>query len=490
MTDYTITGQELSDITVTRDSATLSALDGSADQTVELTLTFTPATTIISGNYLKVTIPSDAAVYTGSVGCETGSGTTLTCTPDDSVANELTVEVLSPCGSSSCTGGSEAEVVITGLANPGAIPLTETAFGFSSFTEIDGTDYTTDTFSGSVTVSSVALTPNALSDITISRDDGGVTAATGGDVTWTFTARLATAVTDSSTAGLRIEFPADFSILPDTQAATSDGDSVTGDYEEDADDSTEISYVDVFACEEAECETTGGGDLLTVTVAAKNWYHNGTPDSSLFTFKAFQDGAYFDEGSLAADSFTVDPHAFDSTPTASSSDTLVVGGTVAMTFTVTPFNRLPSSGDNGSLTVTLPSEMSAASCDCDASDDNGNTLACGFASDKFTITSTDEISSGVEITIETSDCVTLPPTGAPTSAGFAFATFSGTAEIDAEESDPFQADTANAITSATVARVNDAATTEEAVEYRITLTMTNPLPSGANDGLIRVYVPT
>lgn len=115
------------------------------------------------------------------MGCETGTGTALVCTKDTAGPS---VTIISPCGSSACTGGSAATVVITGLTNPSAIALTETSFALESFTTIDNVDYTTDSFSGSVTVSSFALTPGVLTDITIARDNAAP--ETGGDVTWTF----------------------------------------------------------------------------------------------------------------------------------------------------------------------------------------------------------------------------------------------------------------------------------------------------------------
>lgn len=476
-----MTGQAITSVAVTRDRTTLSG-------PVALTLTFTPATKIISGNWLKVTIPADAATFVTAddVECATGTGTSLTCTKD---AATRTIEIQSPCGTAGCTANVPATVVIDGLTNPSYIIFVETTFGMLSFTTIAGTDYTTDTFTGTAFLTSLALTPGILTDMDIARADTG-TPATGGDVVWTFVARLATEVVASTTAGLRIIFPPGLAYMPTTQAATSDGGAVDVVYNADADDATEISYVDVYACE-GGCDAL---DLLTLTVSAKNAYHNGDPDSFEFTFRAITTGAYSDEGTPTADTFTLEPHAFTSTPTVTSDDVLMVGDTVSLTFTVTPFNRLPSSGDNGSLTVTLPTELTAASCTCDATDDDSNDLTCSYvsASKSFKVTSSTEISGGTEIVIITSDCVTLPSTGAPTSTGFAFATFYGTAEIDYELSASFQADTFNEIKTCTVARggTGDYATAEAAVEYTITFKTTNALPSAANLGRIKVYIPS
>jgi len=352
-----------------------------------------------------------------------------------------------------------------------------------------GTDYTTDTFTGTAFLTSLALTPGILTDMDIARVETG-TPATGGDVVWTFVARLATEVVASTTAGLRIIFPAGLAYMPTVQAATSDGGAVDVVYNADADDATEISYVDVYACE-AGCDAT---DLLTLTVSAKNAYHNAAPDSFEFTFRAITTGAYSDGGTPTVDTFTLEAHAFTSTPTVTSDDVLMVGDTVSLTFTVTPFNRLPSSGDNGSLTVTLPTELTAASCTCDATDDDSNDLTCSYASasKSFKVTSSTEISGGTEIVIITSDCVTLPSTGAPTSTGFAFATFYGTAEIDFGYPRPSKQTRSMKSKPALLQRrlTATAATAEAAVEYTIKFTTTNALPSAANRGRIKVYIPS
>lgn len=77
----------------------------------------------------------------------------------------------------------------------------------------------------------------------------------------------------------------------------------------------------------------------------------------------------------------------------------MVGDTISLRYKVTTFNRLPSLADNGKLTVTLPTEMSASGCTCSATDQDSNTLTCSYTSNVFTVTTTNEISGGKEIIV-------------------------------------------------------------------------------------------
>jgi hypothetical protein len=165
----------------------------------------------------------------------------------------------------------------------------------------------------------------------------------------------------------------------------------------------------------------------------------------------------------------------------------VVGDVEQFDLTITPFNRLPASGDGGKLLVVVPSEMTLSSASCTATASGSTLDTCSISSNTITVEHASEISSGTDITIEVSDSITMPKSALPTTSGFACTTYYGSYEVDSEESAVVAADTANEITSATIGR--DDAIASSGVVFTVAWTSTNPLPSNSGDGRAKIYIP-
>lgn len=210
-TEFTITTGTLSIGSIVRSSGVLGGA-------VELTITFTPDTDIISGNFLRVNIPEDAAVESNaaSESCETSGGASITCTYDGDW-----LEIESPCGSSGCSGGSASSVVITSMTNPTSIPLTPTAFDFNTATDVTGSMLEIDSYtSGSDYVDSTALVAGSLSVDSVTHDGSTLVAFDSTDMEWTIVVTPTNAVTAHSTSGFRVIFPENVGFMPSSESCT------------------------------------------------------------------------------------------------------------------------------------------------------------------------------------------------------------------------------------------------------------------------------
>lgn len=160
-----------------------------------------------------------------------------------------------------------------------------------------------------------------------------------------------------------------------------------------------------------------------MTIKAKNSFYSGTFSGKEFTVRSIYDTNYIDEGTGDATAFTLTPNTFSTTPTFSPDSGVIVGDEIALTLSATTTNRILSSTNNGSLVITLPSEMSTSSCTCSAEVSSSALDDCAVSSRTITVKHTSTIAAGSTIEVITSDCVTVQGFAGPTSAGIAFASY-------------------------------------------------------------------
>ena len=271
--------------TISVTSVTRSA-QGPGDPT-SLTFIFTPGTTIVAGNYVEITVPTDAATSSGGVSCTDGSSTSVTCSWSGTILT-LTASSSGWCGTSGCAGGSAVTIVADGFTNPAGNAISPTSLTFESKTELSSGTYTTDSMSGTAYVSP-GLDAGVLTVTgTISRSvPGGGADETGGTTTWSFTVSPEHAIVADTKAGFRVYFPEDVGYFTSAAITAMAGDSSADTSMcssscpavADATDSTMIDYIDVYAC-------TGGcaaATPVTFTITVINSYHTGTPASLEFT---------------------------------------------------------------------------------------------------------------------------------------------------------------------------------------------------------------